>query len=1106
MTAGELDGAPEPFADRSELAEPEGAVGDSLSVAVWTAVSRFTGVLRGIAIAAVLGATYFANAYQFTNGLPNLIFYGLLAGSMFASLLIPALVHHIDAGDRQASARTAGGLLGAAVLGMVALVPIAAVATPWLLRLGSVGAANPAAADSQVHEGAVLVLLFLPQAPLYAVVATATAVMNAHRRFALPAAAPALENLGTIAVLGVVAVLYSRTATTHAVPFSLLILLGAGTTGAVLLHASLQWWGARRVGVVLVPNAGWRDPEVRATIRRALPAAAQAALAALQVGALMLVADRVAGGVVAVQLGINFYSLPIAIGATPVAISLVPRLSRMTAPGQAGLFRDTWVRGLAFASFLVIPAATAYVVIARPLAGAIGYGAFAAGGGRALIAAALAGLAPAVVGETLFAVTSYAYYARKDTSRPLRGMVIQTVVCATGIAAAAQLRGTALVTGLGLAYSAGTVAAAGYLVRRLRRALPRGSEPALRPLLRTAACSAIMAVPVWAAARYLAGSVHSAAGHAAVMVVICVAGAGIYFAAQAAMRAPQMQWLTGALASRWRRLTGRPAAGASPRPATRMPRGYLRRLRTAIALSAMGPALSRRRFDAMLLLRPFAVGALAVVKRRLRTAIALPAMGPALSRRRFDAMLLLGPFAAGALAVVKIKYAVAAVLVLGIIAWVAARPPVAAYLLIFVTPLVVGLNAGLVVPGLRANEGLMVAVGAGLGVRWAVTVRTGQIRWPRLGAIDLSILALCVTSSVVPLAMMAVRQRQISSDDILYSTVMWKLFAEYIIVRTAISTREQAMRCLVLLLAATAIVSFIGILQAVGVGHVSALLDQYTSSGGQAPTEGSNRGASLLGLPAASADLAILSFGVAIAMLARGYSRRLLLGGLAVLYVLGVVAAAEFATVIGLVVAVAALIILTKSARLAAYAVPVALVVGVLLWPIISIRLEGFHSATGLPQSWVVRLINLRTYFWPVLFSGNNWILGVRPAARIATSHYASGHVWIESGYTWLLWGGGIPLLASYLAFAGSVLRRGWAYARRADPAGVAATAVAAAMCAQVVLMAFDPHLTYRGSGDELFLILPILRALPARRTRGVHLNKPAAAAVTVAQHEGVPA
>ena len=50
-------------------------------------------------------------------------------------------------------------------------------------------------------------------------------------------------------------------------------------------------------------------------------------------------------------------ALPIAVGATPVALSLVPRLSRMTAPGQAGLFRDTYIRGLAVPTFLAVPAA-----------------------------------------------------------------------------------------------------------------------------------------------------------------------------------------------------------------------------------------------------------------------------------------------------------------------------------------------------------------------------------------------------------------------------------------------------------------------------------------------------------------------------------------------------------------------------------------------------------------------------------------------------------------------------------------------------------------------------------------------------------------------------
>jgi murein biosynthesis integral membrane protein MurJ len=1044
-SVGVVDGVPEPVGEGSGLATPEGVVGDSMSVAVWTAVSRCTGVLRGITIAAVLGATYFANTYQFTNSLPNLVFYGLLAGNMFASLLIPALVHHIDAGDRQAAARTAGGLLGMAAGGMLALVPIAAVATPWLLRLGSLGAADAAAAHGQAHQGAVLILLFLPQVPLYAVVATATAVMNAHRRFALAAAAPALENLGTIAVLGVVFVLYSRQATEHTVPFSLLILLGAGTTGAVLLHASVQWWGARRVGIVLMPNAGWHDPEVRATIRRALPAAAQAALAALQVVVLLVIADRVAGGVVAFQLGINFYSLPVAIGATPVALSLVPRLSRMTAPEAAGLFRDTYLRGLVFASFLVIPAATAYLVIARPLAGAIGFGAFAAGGGRVLIAAALVGLALAVVGETLFAVTSYAFYARKDTGYPLRGMVIQTVVCGAGIAVVAHLRGPALLAGLGFAFSAGTIAAAGYLVYQLRRVLPRGGESALRPLLRILACSAIMAGPVWAAAHFAAGPTRYAAWHVSVVLAICLAGAAIYFAAQAAMRAPQMQWLQGALLGR---------------------------------------------------LRP--VG--------LQLADAIAVIGPALRRRRLDVVLLFAPLAVGALTVVKLKYAVAAMLMIGLIGWVMARPAVAAYLLVFITPLVVGLNAGLVVPGLRANEGLMVVVGAGLALRWLVNIRTGEVRWPRVGAVDLSILALCVFSSVVPLTMMLVRQRQITSDDLFYSIVLWKLFAEYVIARAAISTREQAMRCLVLLMAATAIVTVVGMVQALGLFGVPGLLNKYTSSGGLAPTEGGDRGGSLLGLPAAAADLCILSLGIAIAMIVRGYSRRLLLAGLAILYVLGVIAAAEFATVIGLIVAVAALMILTKSARLAAYAAPVALFGGILLWPIIRTRLAGFSSPAGLPLSWVYRLINLRTFFWPVLFSDYNWILGVRPSARIATPLRAVGYVWIESGYTWLLWGGGIPLLVSYLAFAGTVLRRGWAFMQRVGPVGVAATAVTAAMCAQVVVMAFDPHLTYRGSGDELFLLLALLRVLPSGRRPAVRRVQPAAAAVNGPQLQEVPA
>src|SRR5204862_7263397 len=97
--------------------------------------------------------------------------------------------------------------------------------------------------------------------------------------------------------------------------------------------------GGPPAGVLLMPRPGWRDPEVRVVIRRALPSLAQAGLLAFQVLTLLVVANRLPGGVVAFQIALNFYYLAIALGATPVALSLLPRLSRMRLDGGVAAFR-----------------------------------------------------------------------------------------------------------------------------------------------------------------------------------------------------------------------------------------------------------------------------------------------------------------------------------------------------------------------------------------------------------------------------------------------------------------------------------------------------------------------------------------------------------------------------------------------------------------------------------------------------------------------------------------------------------------------------------------------------------------------------------------------
>jgi hypothetical protein len=144
--------------------------------------------------------------------------------------------------------------------------------------------------------------------------------------------------------------------------------------------------------------------------------------------------------------------------------------------------------------------------------------------------------------------------------------------------------------------------------------------------------------------------------------------------------------------------------------------------------------------------------------------------------------------------------------------------------------------------------------------------------------------------------------------------------------------------------------------------------------------------------------------------------------------------------------------------------------------PVIETRLAGFNSVSGVPVSWTGRWVDLTKYFFPTLFAHGNFILGVRPAARVATESRVAGFIWIESGYTWLLWAGGIPLLAAFIYFLWKNLRITMPLAQSAENAtGVAALAVATGLWVVGVLMTLDPHLTYRGSADLLFVLLGLV-------------------------------
>jgi putative peptidoglycan lipid II flippase len=326
--------------------------------------------------------------------------------------------------------------------------------------------------------GIELALTLMPQIVLYGIVGTAVAVQQAHGRFALAAAAPAVENLGIIAVLSTSAVVFGTGVDIDAISTRQVMLLGLGTTAAVAVHAGLQWWGAYRLGVALVPRPDdWREPGVRTMLLQGSSSIGYTGLYWITFLLALVSAGAIPGGVVAFQMASNLCQFPVALIALPLASAQLPRLSGNHHSNQLDEFRRTYWAGLRLAIFVALPASLILAAIPQTLARAIAFGEMRSLAGIALLAASIGGLGIGVVGESVFALATWSCYARNNKSTPFRAMVVRLVVAAVGIAIARTVvAGPFLLWTVGAAISAGNIAAGVYLHSRLRRAL-RGISP-----------------------------------------------------------------------------------------------------------------------------------------------------------------------------------------------------------------------------------------------------------------------------------------------------------------------------------------------------------------------------------------------------------------------------------------------------------------------------------------------------------------------------------------------------------------------------------------------------------------------------------------------------
>ena len=179
--------------------ESQGILTSSAVMATGTLVSRASGYLRNLLLAAAIGNGLHADLFNIGNTVPNML-YILLAGGVFNAVLVPQLVR-AGKNDPDGGEAYTSRVVTLAVLFLGVVTVLLVVAAPLLMRLFLSGAYDSPALAAQRASAVVFARYCLPQVFFYGMFVLLGQVLNAKGRFGPMMWAPIANNAISILVL-----------------------------------------------------------------------------------------------------------------------------------------------------------------------------------------------------------------------------------------------------------------------------------------------------------------------------------------------------------------------------------------------------------------------------------------------------------------------------------------------------------------------------------------------------------------------------------------------------------------------------------------------------------------------------------------------------------------------------------------------------------------------------------------------------------------------------------------------------------------------------------------------------------------------------------------
>lgn len=515
-------------------------------VSAMTFLSRIMGLVREQAFAALLGAGLYADAFQAAFRIPNLL-RDLFAEGALSAAFVPTYARALQEGGRERAHRLASRLLTVLAVLLGALVALGLVFAGPLVRLLAPGFE---AVPGKFETTVALTRVMLPFLPLVSFAAVAMGMLNAHRRFAVPALAPAVFNVVAIvwaAGLWVMGFGAAQVAMGWAV----------GTLVGGAAQFLVQVPGLRAEGFRLRPEWAPGDPSLRAIAGLMAPATLGLAAVQLNIFVNTGFASWEPGAVSWLQYAFRLLYLPIGIFGVAVGTVVTTGLAHRAAAGDLDGMREAVDRALRLLAFLTVPATAGLIALRVPIVRLL----FERGRFTALdterTAEALLLFCTGLVAYTGVKVLAPAFYALGTPRVPLAASasaVATNLLLVLALHQGIGFRAMALGTAVGALVNMGVL---GVVFTRRVGSLWRGGLGA--SLARATVASAAMAAVVWTAAHLLEDRFGVSGLRAQALSALLPVALGVltYLGGAALLRAPELGRLAAAVRARFGR---KPAA------------------------------------------------------------------------------------------------------------------------------------------------------------------------------------------------------------------------------------------------------------------------------------------------------------------------------------------------------------------------------------------------------------------------------------------------------------------------------------------------------------------------------------------------------------------